>query len=297
MPDYVILSAARNEEAYIEKTIRAVLAQTRKPLKWIIISDGSTDRTNPIVQHYAETNRYIQLVTSTPDGSRNFGSKARAINLGHTLVRDLDHDFVAILDADVSFDPFYYEKVMQRFAEDPRLGLAGGILYDNCNGEFIRQKTSADWSVSGPIQMFRRRCFDEMGGYQALPYGGIDAVAESAARMLGWKVRAFPDIKVNHHRRTGAEKGNMLVTSFRDGVKEYGYGCDPAFVAAKAFYRLLDAPVMIGSALRLAGYCTAWIRRYPRALPAPVLDAIRREQRLRLACLLRKPGAKGRQVA
>lgn len=282
MPGYVILSAARNEAAYIETTLRSVQAQTVEPLAWVIVSDGSTDATDAIVRRFSNTLPYLHLVAAPSDGSRNFGSKAKAINAAYERVRRLSHDFVAVLDADVSLDANYYESVIRRFEADPKLGLAGGILYDKCGSEFVRQRTSVEWSVSGPIQMFRRRCFEDIGGYRSLPRGGIDAVAESAARMNGWKVRAFQEIPVRHLRRTGAEKGNIFATAFRDGVKEYGYGCDAAFIAAKAVRRLGESPFLVGSLLRLAGYGTAWLRRDFRNLPDDVLEAIRREQRRRL---------------
>lgn len=290
---YVIITAARNEASYIGHTLRAVTGQTIPPASWIIVSDGSTDGTDAVVKLYAERYPYIHLVNSAPDGARSFGSKARAINQGYGLARDVPHDFVAVLDADVSFEPDYYAAVIERFDLYPSLGLAGGILYDNINGKFVRQTCSLGWSVSGPIQMFRRACFEAIGGYQPLPRGGIDAVAETSVRMNGWSVRTFPEIQVLHHRRTGAEKGNPLVTCYRDGLKEYGYGSYPLFEAAKAFSRLLHSPPFLGSVLRLSGYGSAWLRREPRNLPPNVLDAVRREQRARLLGRFHFKGMKG----
>ena len=289
-PGYIIVTAARNEEAYLERTLRAVAFQTVLPVVWVIVSDGSTDGTDALVRRYSDRYPFIRLVTTAPDGARNFGSKAKAINQGYGLVRDLPHDYVGILDADVSFEPDYYAEVIARFTRNPKLGVAGGILYDNCNGVFVKQNTSPGWSVSGPIQMFRRACFDAIGGYRPLPRGGIDAVAESAARLKGWHVRAFPELRVLHHRRTGAEKGNLWITCYRDGLKEYGYGCHPLYETAKAAARLLEAPPVIGSLLRLGGYCAAWIRREPRAIPDEILNAVRREQWERLILHVKRVG-------
>jgi biofilm PGA synthesis N-glycosyltransferase PgaC len=285
---YIIVTAARNEASYLERTLLAVTTQTVAPVCWVIVSDGSTDGTNDLVRRYAARFSYIRLVESGTGEGRNFGSKARAINHGYSQVSDLPHAFVAVLDADVSFDLDYYERVMKRFARNPKLGMAGGILHDNCGGVYIQQNTSPDFSVSGPIQMFRKSCFELIGGYHPLPRGGIDAVAETAVRMNGFDVRAFPELKVLHHRRTGAEKGNIWITCFRDGLKEYGYGCHPLFEIAKALARLPETPWVAGSLLRVGGYCCAWLRREPRLLPHDILAAIRREQRERLAGLFRK---------
>lgn len=287
MRDYVIVSAARNEEAYLENTIESVVSQTVLPRQWIIVSDGSTDGTDEIVRRHASRHPFIRLITQPPGGGRSFGSKANAVNLGYGQARSIPHDFVAVLDADVSFNSTYYENIMKRFEEDSRLGIAGGILLDKIDGRFVRQTISLDWSVSGPIQMFRRECFEAIGGYRPLPHGGIDAVAEMDARMRGWKVRTFTDQEVLHLRRTGAEKGGPMKTCFRDGIKEYGYGCHPAFVCVKALSRIMDTPLLLGSLLRIAGYGAAWMRHEPPVLSPEFISSVRREQWARMTAPFR----------
>ncbi|MFO7535124.1 MAG: glycosyltransferase family A protein [Kiritimatiellia bacterium] len=297
MHKYIIISAVRNEAAYIEETIKSVTAQSVPPRKWIIVSNGSTDSTDAIILRHAASHPFIKLISTKMGTSRNFASKARAINMGYALARFIPCDFVAVLDADVSFGPAYYETIMNRFGDDPHLGIGGGVLYDNCDGVYVRQTVSVNWSVSGPIQMFRRSCFEGIGGYQALPHGGIDAVAEITARMKGWNVRTFTDLKVRHHRRTGSEKGSPLKTCFRDGIKEYGYGCHPAFVLAKSLSRLTDPPYVLGSVLRLAGYGVSWMRHEPRSLSAEYIASIRREQVARLADIFKKNGLRQKECA
>ena len=116
-PNYVIITPARNEEAYIEKTIQSVISQTILPRKWIIVSDGSTDKTEEIISRYAKENHFIQLLTSKGDLKRNFGSKVNAFNAGYQLLKDMSYDFICNLDADVTFSSNYFESILQEFDE------------------------------------------------------------------------------------------------------------------------------------------------------------------------------------
>src|SRR6266581_1528242 len=125
---YVLVTPARNEAGYIRKTIESVVSQTRRPMRWIIVSDGSTDGTDQIVNEYSAKHQYIRLLRIDGDTERNFGSKVRAIRAGVGLLESLPYEFTGILDADISFGPTYYESVLRRFQENSRLGLCGGTL-------------------------------------------------------------------------------------------------------------------------------------------------------------------------
>jgi len=278
---YVLITAAKNEEAYIEKTIQSVIAQTVPPQKWIIVSDGSTDRTEEIVSQYAGQYDFIELLRANAGEQRNFGSKARAITAGYERIKNIYHDYIGILDADVSFSPTYYESIIQKFEQNPKLGIAGGSLFDRHKEKYIKQITSTNWSVSGPIQMFRRECYDQVGGY--LPVrGGVDAVAEVMARMKGWEVRAFPEIHVFHHRPTGAEKGSKWVICFNQGVDDYLLGYHVAFFLGRCFLRFIQRPYLFGGLAMLCGYCWSWVRRTKREVSGDFVRYLRKEQMSRL---------------
>jgi biofilm PGA synthesis N-glycosyltransferase PgaC len=286
LPPYVIVTAARNEAEYIELTLRSVVAQTHPPVRWLIVSDGSTDATDAIVLRYAAVHPFIELLRVDADAERNFGSKANAINAGYASIRGLPHAYVAVLDADVSFKPDYYAGVLSRFSSDPHLGIAGGILYDRRGDRFVRAVTNVNWSVSGAVQMFRRECFTAIGGYMALR-GGIDAAAEVSARMKGWTVRAFPELRFLHHRPIGSENHGVLGIFFHSGAEDYRLGYHPAFFVARSLRRLLDWPWMLGSVCMLAGYAWAASCRAPLKLPADFVQYLRREQMTRLLDIVR----------
>ncbi len=288
---YVLITAAKNEEAYIEKTIQSVIAQTIPPQRWIIVSDGSTDRTEEIVSRYAAQYGFVELLRADAEARRNFGSKVKALRMAYEHVRGIAHEYVGILDADVSFSPTYYESVLQKLAQNPKLGIAGGILFDQHKEVYIQQKTSTDWSVSGPIQMFRRECYEHIGGYVPIR-GGVDAVAEVMARMKGWEVRAFPEIHVFHHRGTGAEKGSSGLVYFSRGVEDYLLGYHFLFFLARCLYRSVDRPYFLGSFLMLCGYCWSFLHRPKRQVSPEFVNYLRKEQlkRVRVSLLFLKDG-------
>lgn len=282
MPDlsYILVTAARNEAEYIEQTIRAVVAQSMPPKKWIIVSDGSDDGTDEIVTNYGRAYKFIELLRKEPSGV-GFASQARALMSGCDRSRDLGYDFIGTLDADITFERDYYETILARFQRSPKLGVAGGGIYEYQSGTLTMSMCSLD-SVPGAIQLFRRETFGDVGGFIPLKMGGHDAVAEALARMHGWQVRTFPEIRVLHHRPCGASYGNALRARFNTGIREYAYGNHPLFELAKCLYRIKEKPYLLSSILRLAGYSCAFLRREPREIPAALVTHLRREQMERL---------------
>src|ERR1017187_8419322 len=198
---FVLASAAYNEDKYIEKLMQSVVNGTRRPLRWVIVSDGSTDRTDEIVKQYAARYEFIRLHRITEDHPRNFAAQAIAINTGFGLLRDLEFDFIGNLDADITLEPTYFDALLDRFEKDSRLGVAGGYIWEEDGGQFRCRKTNSPRSVAHAVQLFRRKCLNDVGGaYIPLPYGGPDWYAEIKARMHDWEVRSFPELKVYHHR-------------------------------------------------------------------------------------------------
>ena len=207
--NYVLITAARNEEAFIEKTIHSVIAQTILPKKWVIISDGSTDRTDEIVQSYSRDREWIEFLRMPERKERHFAGKAHAFNTGYERVKDLNADIIGNLDADISFGEDFFEYLLDKFAHIPELGVAGT---DFVEGGFHSFKSSyiSVHHVNGQCQLFRRKCFDEIGGYIPIKGGGIDWVAVTTARMKGWKTSSFPDRTFIHHRKMGTGGSNIL---------------------------------------------------------------------------------------
>ena len=222
---YVIITPAHNEAALIENTIRSVITQTVRPLVWVVVNDESSDDTGRIVERYASDYRFIRLINLRRSGDRHFAHKVSAFNKGFSEIQSLKYQFIGNLDADISLEKDYFESVLHEFTHDSQLGIAGGMVSSRIGDRFISQNVALD-SVAGAVQLFRRECFEQIGGYLALPLGGIDAAAEITARMRGWKVRTIPTIGVLEHRRTGSSKAGPLGARVREGRRLYslGYG-------------------------------------------------------------------------
>jgi biofilm PGA synthesis N-glycosyltransferase PgaC len=287
MKPYVLFTAARNEEAHIEKTLRSVITQTVLPVKWVIVSDGSVDRTDEIVNQYAATHNFILLIRRSADQKRNYGSKAKALKIAYEQFANLEFDFVGNLDADVSFDPKYYEGVLSKFNANERLGVAGGIRFDLVDGRF-RKIHPANNSAGGPTQFFQRQCYEKIGGYLPLRFGGLDTVAETMARMYGWEVETFHDLEVFHYRPTGTAGGGLVRAKFKAGILAYSVGYHPLFELSRCASRLFDKPPVVGSFSLLAGYYWASLQGYERQVPDDFVRYLRSEQLARLWSLLRR---------
>ncbi len=278
---YVLITPARNEEAYIEKTIQSVINQTTLPEKWIIVSDGSTDSTDQIVSGYAEKHAFIQLITAQQNGRYNFGSKVNAINEGYKYLSNVHYDFIGNIDADVSFEPSYFINILKEFEENQELGIAGGVISELVNGNYSKQNISLN-SVAGAVQLFRRKCYESIGGYIPMRFGGIDAAAEILARVNGWHVRTLPEITVLHHRSITTGGKNIISTRFYQGLTNYLLGYHPLFHIASCLSRATERPYLIGSICLLYGYYWAFFKRYKRELPKNAIKYLRSEQMERL---------------
>lgn len=285
---YVLVTAAHNEEKFIEDTLNSVATQHIRPVKWIIVSDGSTDKTDNLVKSFAARHDFIQLHRITENHPRNFAAQANAINTGIAQLQRVDYQFIGNLDADVSLEPMYFAKLLDKFKQTATLGLAGGFIHErDHNGEYRSRKTNSVTSVAHACQLFRRECFASVGGrYLMLPYGGPDTHAETTARMKGWRVEAFPELKVLHHRTTGSA-GGALRAWFRQGRMDHSLGALPLFELFKLARRVRERPYVAGALARLAGFGYGYCRGESRPVSDEFVTYLRAEQRQRLNALLR----------
>jgi glycosyltransferase involved in cell wall biosynthesis len=285
---YVLITAARDEAEFIELTIRSVVAQAVRPVKWMIVSDGSTDGTDEIVLRYVADHPWIELVRISERNGRSFSGKARAVAAGYARIRALrvEYDAVGNLDADISVDAEYFGFLLSKLAADPELGVVGTPFKDPMIGTYNLRFVTAN-HVPGACQLFRRECFEGIGGYLPVRGGGVDYYALLRARMSGWKTRAFSEKISTHHRPIGTAEHNGLELMFRVGVKDYTLGGHPLWELVRVTYRLAKTPLLVGGLAVGAGYVWALLRRAERPLPPDVIAFHRREQLQRLRALLR----------
>ena len=277
---YVLITPARNEAAFLEQTIQSVISQKIPPARWVIVSDGSTDGTDEIVQKYAKQYSWIELLRMPERQERHFAGKVVAFNAGYARMADVNYDVIGNLDADITFDPDYFEFLMQRFAENPQLGVAGTPFREESN-QYDYRFTSVE-HVSGACQLFRRQCFQDIGGYTPIKLGGIDLVAVLSARMKGWQTRTFLEKVCFHHRKMGTAKRNVLMVAWKGGQGDYRLGTHPLWEAFRSVYQMSRPPLLIGGMFRMTGFTWAMVTRVEKTVPRDLVQFRRGEQMRRL---------------
>jgi glycosyltransferase involved in cell wall biosynthesis len=283
-PTYILITPARNEAAFIEHTLSSVVAQTARPAKWVIVSDGSTDGTDEIVARYAAENPWIELVRMPERRERDFAGKVRAFNAGFAGVADCEYEVIGNLDADVSFGNGHFANLVAKLAQDPRLGVVGAPFREGSLQYDYRFSNIEN--VWGGCQLFRKQCFEDIGGYMPLPGGCIDHIAVTTARMKGWKTRTFTESVCIHHREMGTAQHGAIKARFRTGAKDYLVGNHPVWQLFRMFYQMTQRPFLVGGLALASGYFWSMIRNVKRPVPNELVAFIRREQIQRLGkCL------------
>jgi len=281
------MTAAYNEEAFIEGTIQSVLAQTVQPRRWVIVSDNSSDGTDEIVERYARQHDFIRFLRITRAPGHSFGAKVIALQAGSRLLQDAEYEFIGNLDADISLEATYFEQLIDCFRQNPEIGLVGGFVYEESDGEYRSRRVNDVRNVAHAAQLVRRECYEAIGGYAVLKYGGEDWYAQTRARMMGWQVESVPELKIFHHRHTGGGN-NWMKSALRLGALDYSFGSDPVFEVMKCLHRVQDKPYFAVALARLAGFVWPYLRREPREVPDEFVSYLRREQRGRLSALLNR---------
>jgi glycosyltransferase involved in cell wall biosynthesis len=278
---YVLVTPARNEEAFIGKTLECVCAQKVLPERLILVDDASTDKTPEIMADFARRHSWIEVVSRPQRADRSFAAKVKAFNAGYERLKGVDYDIIANLDGDLTFEPDYIEFLLSKFAEDPKLGVAGTPFLEN---GYDSGKDSFEGinHVAGGCQMFRRQCFEDVGGFIPNRGGGVDWIAVTTARMKGWKTRNFLEKRFIHHRPLGTGDKSKLASSFSYGEKDYYLGGSPVWQAFRVLYRMKKKPVFIDGAALAAGYSWAFIRRMPRPVSPELMRFHRGEQMKKL---------------
>jgi len=297
LPRYALVTPARNEADNIERLIQSMIAQTVKPVKWVIVSDGSTDGTDDIVKKYAAQHGWIELERRPERAERHFAAKVEAFNAGYSRIKHVEHDLIGCMDADISFDSELFSFLLGRFAEEPKLGL-GGAPFREGDVKYDYRFASVD-HVSGALQLFRRECFEQIGGYRPIPGGGIDTIAVWSSKAAGWQTRTFTEKYYRHHRVMGTAKHSVWRVKFKDGNKDYALGVHPLWELFRACFQMTKPPLIVGGLLLGAGYYWSLISMKKRTMPDDLVRYRRADQMQRLKALFLKPfrsGSSGRET-
>ena len=279
---YVVITPARDEEAFLERTIESVASQSILPVQWIIVNDGSCDRTAEIIDRAATLYPWITARHRQNRGYREAGGGVIASFYdGYAQIKSPAWDFLVKLDADLSFSNDYFERCFHEFTKNPTLGIGGGGIYHEEQGQ---QKLEANplFHVRGATKIYRRDCWRAIGGLLRAP--GWDTVDELKANMLGWQTQTFPQLHLSHYRFTGAADGAWR-DCIKNGRANYVTGYHPLFMLLKCARRLWKRPYLSGSIALAWGYLSGYLKRTSQV---DDLELIRytRDQQIRKLLLL-----------
>jgi poly-beta-1,6-N-acetyl-D-glucosamine synthase len=278
--DYLIISAVRNEEKYLGVTIESVVRQTLRPLQWVVIDDGSTDGTLQLIQTAARKEPWIQVVNRKDRGFRQSGvGVVEAFYDGFCRVESLPWEYVVKMDGDLRLPSDYFQRLIEEFERDPRLGICSGDVYnETAAGLVLDSPGDPAFHVRGAAKIYRRDCWTAIGGIQRVT--GFDSVDNVKARMLGWDTRRFPRPQVIHLRKTGQATGSWR-NGLKNGLGANAIGYHPLFLLLKCAKRFGS-----GSPIQAAGLLCGFLRGYfvdiPRIREPELLRYLRKQQLKRM---------------
>jgi biofilm PGA synthesis N-glycosyltransferase PgaC len=260
-PSYIVISPVKDEDQFIALTLESVVRQTQRPARWIIVDDGSADRTPSMVNRYLRENSFIRLIQSRQGGARLTGTtEIRAFQRGFELLEGQPYDFIVKLDGDLSFVPDYFERLLGEFQNDSKLGIASGVYEEQEDDGAWHEVRMPPYHAAGASKVIRRACFEAIGGFVNTP--GWDTVDEIRAMTRGWKTRHFRHLRIKHLRREGSAAG-LHQTNRMLGEIYYLTGGSKLFFILKVLGRMLRRPFVSGGLAMLRGYLNCWRQRRP----------------------------------
>ena len=276
-PTYIVITPARDESLYIQKTIDSMANQTHKPAQWIIVNDGSTDETAKIINAATSKYPWIRIVHRDNRGSREAGSGViSAFYDGYHLLSSTDYKYIAKFDGDLSFEATYFEKCISEFEKDPKLGIGGGVCCIDLGGKIeVECPRDPPFHVRGPTKIYRKRCWEEIDGLTRAP--GWDTIDLLKANMLGWKTRTFQEIRIIHNRPTGNAYGNSK-DCIKNGLANYISGYHPVFMACKCLKRFIQNPFSMRPLFLMIGFAKGYAKKVPRISDKKLISYLRQQQ-------------------
>lgn len=278
---YIVVTPVRNEQANFSTTIESLVAQTIRPLEWLIVNDGSNDHTGSVANAAAAQHSWIRVVHRSDRGFRQPGTGViEAFYDGLAAIQNSNWEYLVKLDGDLAFAPNYFERCFERFRQHARLGIAGGLICRQHGDTFVADSAGdPEFHVRGATKIYRRECWEQIGGLIKMP--GWDTVDELKANMLGWKTCTFQDLEIRQLKDTGSADGSWR-NSVKNGLANYVAGYHPVFMAVKCAKRLFARPYGIGAGGLAWGFINGYLNGRARIRDSELIRYVREQQLRRL---------------
>jgi biofilm PGA synthesis N-glycosyltransferase PgaC len=272
---YALVTPARNESENLGRLASCLVAQTVTPTEWVIVDNGSIDATAVVAAELAARHPWVRVITQPAEEGLVRGRPVvRAFQAGLRALQTRP-DVIVKLDADVSFGRDYFERLLDAFAADERLGIASGSAFElDAAGEW-RQQFSTGTSVWGATRAYRRQCLDDVQPLdEEMGWDGIDRLK---ANMLGWRTATVLDLPFRHHRLEGERDGARRKAWAAQGRVSHYMGYRFWYMVLRALHHARREPAALAM---IGAHAAAALRRRPRCPDRAVRDYLRREQRL-----------------
>jgi len=276
---YVVVTPVRDEEKYVDHTLKSMISQNILPVEWIIVNDGSRDRTGQILDRYAREFSWIHVLHRTDRGYRKAGGGVMdAFYEGYNTLREKNWDFIVKLDGDLIFKSNYFSDCFDEFMKNTKLGIGGGTIYNNIGGKY-EVEDCPEFHVRGATKIYRRDCWIAIGELIRAP--GWDTLDEIKANMFGWETRSFRNIPLYQERITGGADGQWK-NSVKNGMANYVSGYHPLFFFFKCVKRLIKKPILINSVGLMYGYISGYVQHVEQVKDDDLIKYIRMQQKNKL---------------
>ena len=259
---YIVVTACKNEEKNLPDLINSMTLQTIRPVLWVIIDDGSTDRTPEIIKEAVKKHKWIQSIRLNSN-KRDLGLHYASIlkrgfdfAVEYCAEHGINYAYLGNVDGDLILEQTFFENIIKEFDKDPKLGIASGGTKHIIGNKIIYAKVSID-EPSGGHMLIRRKCFEECGGIP-LSYA-VDSVLKAKARLRGWKTRRFENNIATEIRDVSSAEGYWKGFVHR-GEASYYLNLHPIHVIIRSIMYSFKRPYYTGIAY-LMGYFNYVIKR------------------------------------